>query len=129
MNSLSNVVDMIRAREIAKSIGIPVAVENKRLTFDVAYPLFADGTGEADMEGVCDSVCFYGYKKCLIIPQSGGDGIVHQLCNGCGYLRASHEFTHTFHCSESQGPESEDFDECLECRQESGEAQGKAAGL
>ena len=52
-----------------------------------------------------------------------------KTCHVCGEECPLSEFTHTFYCSQSQGQESEDFDECLECRQESGEAQGKAAGL
>jgi len=115
---------MIQAKNLARAQGMPVAVENKWLRFDVAYPKMEALTSESNLGEVVDSLKFYGQGNRCIVAWRNGKQEVRRICRLCNELHPATEFTHTFYCSQSQGQESEDFDECLECRNEANEVHG-----
>ena len=117
-------MEMIQAKNLARAQGMPVAVENKWLRFDVAYPKMEALTSESNLGEVVDSLKFYGQGNRCIVAWRNGKQEVRRICRLCNELHPATEFTHTFYCSQSQGQESEDFDECLECRNEANEVHG-----
>lgn len=120
-------MEMIQAKNLARAQGMPVAVENKWLKFDFVTPGGAI-VHCAAIEDVASAASHFGRRSFLLVNLDGSQE-KYQICTKCGLHSLATEFTHTFYCPQSEGPESEDFEECLECRNEANEAQGKAAGL